>query len=126
MRPSPHFRLPRTGAWRPHSMSGPLQELIGSRSKSLRPELFICMRQLLPAYLACEYYKARTTLRKPCLLALHNMDFWIIAAVTMLVGWAWITFTTTAPGWVHLLLTAGVFVLIWRIVLRGTSDRQRR
>jgi hypothetical protein len=48
------------------------------------------------------------------------MDFWIIAAVTMLLGWAWITFTTTAPGWVHLLLTAGMFLLIWRIVVRGT------
>lgn len=50
------------------------------------------------------------------------MDFWIIAGVTMLIGWAWITFTTTAPGWVHLLLTAGVFLIIWRIVVRGTPD----
>ncbi len=28
--------------------------------------------------------------------------------------------TTEAPGFVHLLLTAGVFLLIWRIVIRGT------
>lgn len=48
------------------------------------------------------------------------MDFWTIAGVTMLAGWAWITFTTTAPGIVHLLLTAGVFIVIWRIVVRGT------
>lgn len=48
------------------------------------------------------------------------MDFWIIGAVVMLVGWAWVTFTTTAPGWVHLFLTLGVFLLIWRIVVRGT------
>jgi hypothetical protein len=24
-----------------------------------------------------------------------------------------------APGWVHLLLTVGVFIVIWRIVVRG-------
>lgn len=54
------------------------------------------------------------------------MDFFIVAAVTMLAGWAWITFTTTAPGWVHLLLTAGVFLLIWRIVLRGTPEKPKR
>ena len=50
------------------------------------------------------------------------MDFWILAGVTMLVGWAWVTFTTTAPGWLHLLLTAGVLLIIWRIVVRGTPD----
>lgn len=54
------------------------------------------------------------------------MDFWIIAAVTMLASWAWMTFTTTAPGWVHLLLTAAVFLLIWRIVVRGTAQDSRR
>ncbi len=53
------------------------------------------------------------------------MDFWIIAAVVMLAGWAWMTFTTTAPGWVHLLLTIGVFLLIWRIVVRGTPAPKR-
>jgi hypothetical protein len=50
------------------------------------------------------------------------MDLLTIAGVTMLVGWAWITFTTTAPGWVHLFLTLGVFLVIWRIVVRGTPD----
>jgi hypothetical protein len=50
------------------------------------------------------------------------MDFWILAGVTMLAGWGWITFTTTAPGWLHLFLTAGVFLVIWRIVVRGTPD----
>ncbi len=49
------------------------------------------------------------------------MDFLIVAGVTMLVAWAWMTFTTTAPGWVHLLLTVGVFLIIWRIVVRGTT-----
>jgi hypothetical protein len=48
------------------------------------------------------------------------MDAWIIAAVVMLLAWAGLTFASDAPGWVHLMLTAGVFVLIWRIVVRGT------
>lgn len=40
----------------------------------------------------------------------------------MLVVWAALTMITDAPGWVHLLLTGGVFVIIWRIVVRGTPD----
>jgi hypothetical protein len=44
----------------------------------------------------------------------------VIAAIVMLVAWAGITSTTDAPGWIHLLLTGGVFLLIWRIVVRGT------
>ena len=38
----------------------------------------------------------------------------------MLVVWAIVTFSTTAPGWIHLLLTVGMFLLIYRIVVRGT------
>ena len=49
------------------------------------------------------------------------MDIWIAAAVVMLIVWGVATFALTAPGWVHMLLTAGVFVLIWRIVVRGTQ-----
>lgn len=48
------------------------------------------------------------------------MDIGIIAAIAMLVIWAFATFTTEAPGYVHLLLTLGVFLLIWRIAVRGT------
>jgi hypothetical protein len=48
------------------------------------------------------------------------MDVYLIAAVVMLLAWAGITFTTDAPGWIHLLLTGGVFALIWRIVTRDT------
>ena len=56
------------------------------------------------------------------------MDLGIIAAIVMLVAWAIVTFTTTAPGWIHLLLTMGMFLLIYRIVLRGTRgvDRGRK
>ena len=49
------------------------------------------------------------------------MDLYTVIAVVMLVAWAVITFATEAPGVVHLLLTAGVTVLIWRIVRRGTT-----
>lgn len=55
------------------------------------------------------------------------MDLGILAAIAMLVLWAVATFQFDAPGWVHLLLTAGVFLLIWRIVVRGTGgDAPRR
>ena len=49
------------------------------------------------------------------------MDIGIIAAVVMLIAWAVITFTTNAPGYVHLLLTIGFFVLFWRIAERGSK-----
>lgn len=48
------------------------------------------------------------------------MDLGILAAIVMLAVWAFATFTTEAPGWIHLLLTVGVFLLIYRIVVRGT------
>jgi uncharacterized membrane protein len=48
------------------------------------------------------------------------MDLGIIAAIVMLAVWAFVTFTTTAPGWIHILLTMGMFLLIYRIVVRGT------
>jgi uncharacterized membrane protein len=53
------------------------------------------------------------------------MDLGIIAAIVMLAIWAFVTFTTTAPGWIHLLLTMGVFLLIYRIVVRGTRGVDR-
>lgn len=49
------------------------------------------------------------------------MDLYSIIAIVMLVAWAVITFATEAPGVVHLLLTGGVTLLIWRIVRRGTT-----
>lgn len=45
------------------------------------------------------------------------MDIGLIAAVVMLVVWAFLTFTTEAPGYVHLLLTLGIFLLCWRITV---------
>ena len=48
------------------------------------------------------------------------MDFSLLAGIVMLVAWGGITYTTDAPGWIHLLLTGGVFLIIRRIVARDT------
>lgn len=41
--------------------------------------------------------------------------------ILMLIGWAVWTFAfDPAPGWVHLFLTLGVFLLIWAIVAKDT------
>ncbi len=53
------------------------------------------------------------------------MDLGIIAAIVMLIIWAFATITTEASGYVHALLTAGVFLLIWRVVVRGTSQSKK-
>jgi hypothetical protein len=53
------------------------------------------------------------------------MDLGIIAAVVMLVVWAFVTFMTSAPGLIHILLTMGVSLLIYRIVVRGTRGAGR-
>ena len=50
----------------------------------------------------------------------------MIAAVVMLVVWGVGTFAFPAPGWIHLLLTVGLSVLIWRISVRGVPDESRR
>jgi uncharacterized membrane protein len=53
------------------------------------------------------------------------MDLGIIAAIAMLGVWAFFTFTTTAPGWIHILLTMGMFLLVYRIVVRATRGVDR-
>jgi hypothetical protein len=50
------------------------------------------------------------------------MDIGILVALAMLVLWAIGTFVYEAPGWIHLLLSAGVFLVIYRIVVRGTPN----
>lgn len=47
------------------------------------------------------------------------MDLGIAAAVALLAAWAAATWWLEPPGWFHLLLTLGVFALLWRIVDRG-------
>jgi hypothetical protein len=53
------------------------------------------------------------------------MDLGIIAAILMLVVWGAATITMDAPGWIHGLLTIGVFLLIYRVVVRGTPTATR-
>jgi threonine/homoserine/homoserine lactone efflux protein len=48
------------------------------------------------------------------------MDLGIAGALALLVAWALGTWFAEPPGWFHLLLTAGVFLLLWRIIVRGT------
>ena len=50
------------------------------------------------------------------------MDLGIVIGIVMLIVWAVATFAFEAPGWLHLLLTVGVFLIIYRIVIRGTSS----
>jgi hypothetical protein len=54
------------------------------------------------------------------------MDIGIIAAIAMLGVWFAGTFFFEAPGAIHLLLTAGVFLLVWRIVLIGNGQTKSK
>ncbi|MFN2565186.1 MAG: hypothetical protein ABR499_09290 [Gemmatimonadaceae bacterium] len=58
------------------------------------------------------------------------MDVGIITAVAMLLVWGVWALAFDGPGWIHLLLTFGVTLLIYRVVVRGTQtangrDRER-
>lgn len=48
------------------------------------------------------------------------MDLGILGAIALLVAWAIAALVMQGPGWVHLFLTVGVFLLIYRIVARAT------
>ena len=47
------------------------------------------------------------------------MDIGILAGIALLVIWGVAALVYQGPGWIHLLLTVGVFVILWRIVVRG-------
>ena len=54
------------------------------------------------------------------------MDLGLLGAIAILVVWAIAALVLQGPGWVHLLLTMGVSLLIYRIVARGSSrDRPK-
>ena len=53
------------------------------------------------------------------------MDIGMLAAVAMIAVWAVATLMFDAPGWVNLMLTAGVFLLVWRIVAKGSPAPKR-
>ncbi len=67
-------------------------------------------------------YHRRSEPRNPTFVPPTAMDLYTAVAIVMLVAWAGLTVLTEAPGFVHLLLTAGVFLLIWRIVVRGSKQ----
>jgi hypothetical protein len=50
------------------------------------------------------------------------MDLGIIVAVIVLIVWGVGALVMQGPGWIHLLLTAGVSLLIYRIVVRTSGD----
>ena len=47
------------------------------------------------------------------------MDIGIVAGIGLLIVWAVAALVFDGPGWVHLLLTVGVFLIIYRVVVRG-------
>ena len=56
----------------------------------------------------------------------QSLDAWLVAGIVMLIVWAIAVLRFDAPGWMHGLLTGGVFIVIWRIVVRGTPSRPPR
>lgn len=54
------------------------------------------------------------------------MNWGIIFALVLLLVWGIAAMVIEGPGWVHLLLTVGVSLLIYSIVVRSSSrDRER-
>jgi uncharacterized membrane protein len=49
------------------------------------------------------------------------MDLGVIGALALLLIWAIAALVLEGPGWVHLLLTIGVSLLIYRIVARSSA-----
>ncbi len=54
------------------------------------------------------------------------MDLGILGGIALLIVWGVAFFAFEPPGWVHLLLTVGVFVIIARIVVRGDPHKHAR
>lgn len=48
-----------------------------------------------------------------------RFDLGMLIAILMLVVWAIGALVYSGPGWLHLLLTGGLSLLIWRIVERS-------
>jgi hypothetical protein len=49
------------------------------------------------------------------------MDVGLLAGILLLVLWVVGTFFLDAPGWITLALSAGMFLVIWRIVARTSA-----
>ncbi|MDB4883405.1 MAG: hypothetical protein JWL95_2171 [Gemmatimonadetes bacterium] len=53
------------------------------------------------------------------------MDVGIVAAIVVLLAWAIGALVMQGPGWIHLLLTIGVSLLIYRIVIRSSKASEQ-
>lgn len=53
------------------------------------------------------------------------MDLGIIIAIIVLIVWAIGALVMQGPGWIHLLLTVGVSLLIFRIVVSTSRDNTK-
>lgn len=53
------------------------------------------------------------------------MDLGLLAGLAMIVVWAIATFAFDAPGWMHALLSIGLFLVIWRIAARSVKAGDR-
>jgi hypothetical protein len=57
---------------------------------------------------------------------LVGMDVGLIAGIVMLIVWAVGSFALDAPGWIHILLSGGMFLVIWRIAALTVRSRSTR
>jgi uncharacterized membrane protein len=53
------------------------------------------------------------------------MNLGVIGALVLLLAWAIAALVIEGPGWVHLLLTVGVSLLIYSIVVRSSTRATR-
>jgi hypothetical protein len=53
------------------------------------------------------------------------MDIGLVVGLALLIVWAVATFVYGAPGWIHLLLSVGLFLVIWRIAAQSASGRKK-
>ena len=51
------------------------------------------------------------------------MDLGILLALALIVVWAVVALGFNGPGWIHLLLTVGVSLFIWRWANRKPAEK---
>jgi hypothetical protein len=54
-----------------------------------------------------------------------RFDLGLILSILILIAWAVGALLYDGPGWIHILLTGGVGLLIWRIVATSDSSVRR-
>lgn len=54
------------------------------------------------------------------------MNWGIVGALVLLVIWAVVALAMNGPGWIHLLLTVGVSLLIYSVVVRSSRGAPPR